>query len=695
MTTIENRDFSITVLGRTLEHLGTQMYKRRDVAIAELVANAWDAGAQNVHLSIPLKSDYNQASSKVIVKDDGQGMSPDEVQDNYLVIGRNRRSAGQEPPGSRRPMGRKGVGKLAGFGLGTRMDVLTATQNAATSLALNGADLTERGGKTKRLELPGTVTLLDEDASTTGTTITLSTLKHKTPPDIAGLHQSLSRRFSRTVLGEMKIFINEEPLQPFEVTFTKRDPAVGEDTATLECGNSVTWWAGFSDKVLSAEMQGFTILVNGKTAQAPAFFFNVEATASGQHGTKYLTGVIEADYLDNGTDDESDLVSTDRQDLDWDSEATESLMKWGQAQTRKLLRERLEDGERQAVATAESDPDLAGRLARLDPTSRKQANKFIMTLGRTDANPERVRELAGTIVRAFEYRQFHDYIEELEKVSEDPASLTEAIGYLSGWRVLESRAVLEVIKGRLGIVDKFFDMIIKDSPETASSKSDDNMHDLLARYPWLINPDWQVLSEEKTITNQLKEWNAEFVPEADRSRYDFLALEGNGETIIIEIKRAGHAVNMEDLMQLEKYVYKLEGAREKIRGVFITADRYAVSERIIDRWNERADMELLTWSTVQKRTSSHYQHYAAVLNSDIDEDSFDRKKKEVSQTRQVLSTSTRRTPEERRSGVGPSDIEFLEPALESLYDSLNQETSIVGISDTSNETISDASLGTS
>jgi len=51
--TIDNqrRDFHLTVLGRTLEHLGVQMYKRRDVAIAELVANCWDEGASNVWIT--------------------------------------------------------------------------------------------------------------------------------------------------------------------------------------------------------------------------------------------------------------------------------------------------------------------------------------------------------------------------------------------------------------------------------------------------------------------------------------------------------------------------------------------------------------------------------------------------------------------------------------------------------------------
>ena len=69
--------------------------------------------------------------------------------------------------------------------------------------------------------------------------------------------------------------------------------------------------------------------MRGKTAQARNFFFFVEGTASGQHGTKYMTGVIEADDLDACDDDESDLVSTDRQELDWEAERTAALREWG------------------------------------------------------------------------------------------------------------------------------------------------------------------------------------------------------------------------------------------------------------------------------------------------------------------------------------------------------------------------------
>lgn len=63
------------VLGRTLEHFGVQIYKRRTVAIAELVANCWDAGAKSVDISVPVENLYDPETSVISISDDGRGMS--------------------------------------------------------------------------------------------------------------------------------------------------------------------------------------------------------------------------------------------------------------------------------------------------------------------------------------------------------------------------------------------------------------------------------------------------------------------------------------------------------------------------------------------------------------------------------------------------------------------------------------------
>ncbi len=75
----------------TIEHLGVKMYSQIPRAIAELIANSYDADAKKV--SIYLFED--EESKKIVVEDDGAGMTFDEINDEFLVIGRNRRAEGK------------------------------------------------------------------------------------------------------------------------------------------------------------------------------------------------------------------------------------------------------------------------------------------------------------------------------------------------------------------------------------------------------------------------------------------------------------------------------------------------------------------------------------------------------------------------------------------------------------------------
>lgn len=246
------RDFKITVLGRTLEHLGTQMYKRRDVAIAELVANCWDAGATRVDVEVPIEQAYSPQSSVLTVTDNGAGMSDDEVERNYLVIGRNRRSAGQSPNKGRPVMGRKGVGKLAGFGLARNMTITTWRDSQACTLTLDSNTLKTDSDHAERVAIPGFVEpKSDALPYSSGTRITMQNLKHKTPVNIAGLNRSLARRFSSSVRGAMEIYLNGERVSDPMIEFDMREPATGEESVELATGQSIKWWAGFSSVVLS------------------------------------------------------------------------------------------------------------------------------------------------------------------------------------------------------------------------------------------------------------------------------------------------------------------------------------------------------------------------------------------------------------------------------------------------------------
>jgi hypothetical protein len=94
------------------------------------------------------------------------------------------------------------------------------------------------------------------------------------------------------------------------------------------------------------------------------------------------------------------------------------------------------------------------------------------------------------------------------------------------------------------------------------------------------------MAGETGITSQLREWGEQDLSPDDRECYDFVALEGGGEIVVIEIKRSGHPMVLKDLQQIEGYVAKLAQARPAIRGAFITGDRDALPDRTLANWRD-------------------------------------------------------------------------------------------------------------
>jgi len=100
----------MTISLNALEHLGINLYSNIPAVLSEIVANAWDADAKSVKITI------NKAEEKIIIEDDGVGMNRNEVIDRFLTVGFKRREIlGELTAAGRKPMGRKGIGKLSIF----------------------------------------------------------------------------------------------------------------------------------------------------------------------------------------------------------------------------------------------------------------------------------------------------------------------------------------------------------------------------------------------------------------------------------------------------------------------------------------------------------------------------------------------------------------------------------------------------
>jgi HSP90 family molecular chaperone len=135
-TTLQN-DYVMKISRLTVDKLGVKLYDRVAAVIAELVSNSFDADATEVEIKAPMNqylatkqgNELVDCGYTIEVQDDGIGMTPEEVNKFYLRIGSERRNderGGLSRKFSRKVMGRKGVGKLAPFGICQKIEILTS-----------------------------------------------------------------------------------------------------------------------------------------------------------------------------------------------------------------------------------------------------------------------------------------------------------------------------------------------------------------------------------------------------------------------------------------------------------------------------------------------------------------------------------------------------------------------------------------
>ncbi len=321
---------------RTIEHLGIKMYSQLPYALAELVANAYDAGADNVYIKL---YDNDQNNKRIVIIDDGDGMSYEEVGEKFLVIGRKRRDTDEARVNSkgRKITGKKGVGKLALFGIGKTIKIETTCfgEEQRTSFLMNWDDiLSEMSGT----YYPQCERIDKENIFEKGTTITLSDLSRVTGFDVDATAVSLSKLFNWFDAGfNIEISLNDG--SPIKLTRELKYQGMNKEfewdvssiSSTIE--DTYVFKSELKGKIVSSkkpmkpDLRGITLYVNGRLANIPSFFGVSEAG----HTFSYISGWIDADFIDEF---DSDLISTDRQSVSWDLPEAEEL----QAYLKKIVR---------------------------------------------------------------------------------------------------------------------------------------------------------------------------------------------------------------------------------------------------------------------------------------------------------------------------------------------------------------------
>lgn len=595
------RPYELRISRLTIDKLGVKLYDKVSAVVAELIANGYDADAENVYVRLPLNSalatkkkdgSITEYGSVIEVEDDGHGMTPDEAIDYYLEIGRDRRdnpTQGGYSRIKRRPvMGRKGIGKLAPFGICKRIEVISAggekTENGylVANFYLDYDKIVTKDDKTIELERgPEDRTFRDKP----GTTIRLSSFLPKKVPDAETFHRQLASRFI-FAKPDFKIFIGDTknpvanpqkqvaPLNVATVNQTKIDlesrPVTAEDGEILPVKG---WLAMAKESYKNTEMAGVRIYARNKIV-ATTRDFEQPAGFTGEFTVRsYLVGEVYAEWLD--LDKGEDLIRSDRQGILWDSEYGRALRKWGADLIKEIgkiskepRRKRVRDAfmAKSQIEKKAKDRFTDNEIATVAIQLGKQIGSFAAEDELEDA--DYIADLTEIILSVAPHKAlieaFQDFAQEVSG-GEKP-SLTSMVDLFGKAQIAEMASYSQLAVERVRALRELEKIVLVKSDESELQK-------LIARAPWLVDQAWTVISKNQALKTFKAAFEAYYKDRTgddvvlaidyQTKKPDFTLVSLGHKLHVVEIKASGHALNDADAGRLFNYVEAFEAFFKK------------------------------------------------------------------------------------------------------------------------------------
>lgn len=570
-----NDHYRMTVDLNVLDHLGINLYSNIAAVLTEAVANAWDADAENVEIGIDSDGKF------IEIKDDGIGMSIEDMNTKYLRVGYRRRDedreTGRTTAKGRPVMGRKGLGKLSLFSIANTIEIHSAKNGESHGLRMT-IDGIHKSVQDKEPFYSPEPLPREEIQVTNGTVILLKDIKRqRLGRGATALRKRLARRFS--VIGEahgFKILIDGHPLSTadrgdlpmvqFLWSFGDEEPDLSSAGQLLEWealsdrldawdGDwSVTGWIGTArfpkqlDSDDAGNLNSIVVFARGRL-----FHENIlDKLNDGRLYTKYLTGQIEADFLD--ADDEPDIATSDRQRVQEDDPRYVQLIVFLKKQLTQVEKRWTEWRRLHEVEKAkETSPALAEWLDSLPEGFRKSAETLIAKLSALPVDQDEDRKLMYRHgILAFERMKLRGSAEELAAHVHD---IDKLLAILADRDSLEASLYRDIVKSRLDAIKDFQGIADDNAKESVLQK-------YLFDHLWLLDPAWERATASEVMETRLTTdgvLTQDMTEKEKLGRVDIAYRTMAGKHIIVELKRVKRKMKLLELQeQGQTYVDKLK-----------------------------------------------------------------------------------------------------------------------------------------
>lgn len=537
-----------------------------DIALTELVANAWDAGATVVKITIP-----SDNSKKLIVEDNGTGLSKKDFHFRWMCLGYNRvKHQGKQvtfPPGVtgyRTAYGRNGIGRHGLLCFNNEYAV-TTTKDGEKSKFVVTTFSEKQPFVIKTEEFSG--------GKKHGTKLEVVVSKNLPNPDRI-LH-ILSARFLHD--PSFQIFING-----YTVPLENHSGMI--DSRNLEV-DGVKLKGFFIDSQKAAKStlyQGIAFWQGTRLVGEPSWILGNQMVVDGRtKNAKRYTVVVKTD----GLEDEIKPDWTGFKKSDKIDKIYAAVNNYAEEMFGEIAKENIEETKEQ-IRT-----ELGRDYKDLSALGKYEVNEAIesITLANPVAKPEAVSLAVQAIINLEKSRTGKELLYKLSTFSEEDADGLNAL--LDKWSIKDALSVLDEIDNRISVIEAIRKLSGDDEIDELHV-----LHPLVTAARWLFGPEYD--SPEFVSNRQLQTaveiiFKKEIQPDAftnHKKRPDIMVLADStasvtgteefdsdsglsmiNKVLLIELKKGSVKLSRKERNQAQSYVEDFIGCGALIGEPYIDA----------------------------------------------------------------------------------------------------------------------------
>jgi hypothetical protein len=458
-------DYLIRTLGRIAQE--------PEIALTELVANAWDAGACEVNLTIPLVLE-----GVLSVVDDGHGMTAKQFKDRWMVLSYDRlKHQGNDVEFSadrtgwrRSAYGRNGVGRHGMLCFGDSYEVESWREGKGTRFVVSTASRSTPFKTDKETCF---------DRSGHGTRLSVTVKRHL--PDASQIRQLLSARF----LHEPRFTVR---VNGQSISLPEHAGLVERTRLELPAGRSVDAFVVDSAKAAKSTLyQGIAFWVNGRLVGVPSWIVGNTAVVDGRSRfAKQYAIVVSAgdDWIAEVEPDWSKFKSVPAVQKLYDA-----VYLYAQDVLGKLSANLIDENSEDALVKNRE------QFRELPTLSRIEVASFAQELVKRQPTiaPETLAAAVEVVINLEKSRSGASLLEKLTKL--DDADVQGLDRLLGQWTVRDALSVLDEIDHRLGVV-----VAIEKLCGDSSSDELHSLHPLVTQARWLFGPEFDSHEYASNVT---------------------------------------------------------------------------------------------------------------------------------------------------------------------------------------------------